>query len=141
MFFPHHLFSNFLQNKFLTLACISNFISSMFTIHSGVSLPLFHPFQKKFYFSMTSMFLGKNLIQVQGAYLHDQLLNKFFTSHIFHNHQNQLAIQPKAIFLPIQLGIFMLNHKIGFFLLLELTHQEEETKQVHQFQILDYLVD
>ncbi len=31
----------------------------------------------------------------------------------------------------------MLNHRTGFFLLLELTHQEKETKQVHQLQFLE----
>jgi hypothetical protein len=53
---------------------------------------------------------------VQGAYLYAQLQSIFCTSHTFHNHKNQFVIKPKVVLLPIQLGIFMLNHKGPFIL-------------------------
>jgi hypothetical protein len=49
--------NNLLQHQFPTLACISNFISNMFTILIHVPFPLFHPSQSFLFLVTTNMFL------------------------------------------------------------------------------------
>lgn len=135
MFLPHHPINNFLQKKFPTFTCISNFIFGMFTIFNHVPFPLLHPSKKKLYLYVTKMFLERVLFRCTELIF---MLNFriYFSFHILSTTIiTNLQFSPRQFCCPINLEFP--SWIIGLFILLLDLHQEEETKHVHQFQNLE----
>lgn len=100
------------------------------------TIPLFSTFLKFFYIFMTIMFLE----WIPFRCMEFIFLFTFKVNFALHNVHTSiitnLQFQPKVILLPIQLEFFVLSHMTISFLFMKLTHQKNETKHVHQFQMI-----